>query len=433
MPFDTTPPFMQGTVPGSGQNQQNQMAKLAQILQMFGKGTPQQGGQNPVISPAHVGQLIQPFRPGQQGGGGGMAAPPGAPTPNQPQSQGPPESGLYKSGFEFNTSGGRDAAVVTSAIQGVSQFLSQAKQKKEQKTKATAENYMSQIMAAQQAGDQETLNLLLQDPKVVSTLEKGLNYLMPKVPGEPPPAEALGVHSAITKLSKKQQSQQRLPAPNTPGGVSFPRMPQSASNESQMKDVITKAALEAVKNDPTLAQKLGIGTTLSGAETKQAEQWAAGLGISPAQQAAMAQDDKKLAQTFSMFKIENETELKKLASTERMSSARNATELKAASISAGPMYERAKIARSLGEAQIKYREAMAKGQQTNANKIAMTTLTSQIDNLNTLAEKAAKDNNEALSKTYKSQADDLSKQYKEIKDSQDTDVNKIIEQILGPS
>src|SRR6266571_1133218 len=137
----------------------------ASLLEMLTKltggmmGGPSNGGgqPRPLISPGMVGQVPQmPGAPQVAGAGSGgnmpqmsmpgrMAAPGGSPSQNPSGTQTPPQSGLFQSGFEFNSPKGRDAAVTASAIQGVTQFISQAKQKRESKTRAQAEGYMSQI------------------------------------------------------------------------------------------------------------------------------------------------------------------------------------------------------------------------------------------------------------------------------------------------
>jgi hypothetical protein len=96
------------------------------------------------------------------------------------------------------------------------------------------------------------------------------------------------------------------------------------------------------------------------------------------------------------------------------------------------MYERAKIAKEVSEATVKYRQALTEGKQSKANDIAMKTLTSQITNLRTLEQKATKDGEDKLATEYKTQADKLQKDYDEVKSAQEVDVDKIIKGILGP-
>lgn len=436
-----TPPFVQD--PKQGQGQMLQI--LSQLMQQMGKGVPGGGGANPLVSRGIPGQVPQmPGAPQVAGAGAGgampgmsmpgrTAGPLGAATQNQPVSQGPPQSGLMQTGFEFDTKQGRDAAVVTSAIQGVGQFISQAKQKKEAKTRAQAENYMSQIHAAQSSGDQETLNLLLQDPKVVSTLEKGLNYLMPKVPGEPPPPEATGVKKFLDKLRGKETGMTnpngpRLPAPNTPGGVAMPRAPQSQANAQAIQDVMSRAALQAMQNDPELAKRMGLGTGLSGKEATDAERFQAGLASSPAaeRQAYLAHEN-----LLEKFDNENRQLLTELASREKIAAGSQAAGLEAARISAGPLYERAKIAREVGLATVKAREAVLKGKVGEANKIIMQTLTGQINNLRSNSEKAKKDGKDDMAADFAKQADDLQKRYDDVQKLSEQGVDDIINQILN--
>lgn len=431
---------------------------LADIIKGLIQGMGNQGGGggkgSPLISPGMIGQVPQmPGVPQVAGAGGGgmpqmqmpggqpprMAAPMGSPSQNTSGSSMPPGNPLFQSGFEYNTPKGRDGAVVASAIQGVTQFLGQAKQKKEAKTKAQAEGYMSQIHAAQQSGDQDALNLLLTDPKVVSTLEKGLDFLMPKVPGEAPPPEAHGIKKFLDKLTGKQQggtnpNGPRLPQPNTPGGVIQPRAPQSQSNEQAMKDIISKAGLQAFQQDPNLAKQAGTGSALSGQEQRQAELYKNGLAISPEAQAKMSVEDKKLEQQWQMFQKENQTEMKKIASQESIAAARDKTELTAARISAGPAYARAKVAQDSAKALIEYRKKVNAGNQGAANKVALDAWTKEEKDLRDQAIKW-KEKNPAVAEKFlkdadskKDQINDLSKR---MTDDPNDPVNQFINQLLN--
>lgn len=436
-----TPPI----APVPGEAKKNILDILKDLLPQMtslaggGGGPAGGGGASPLISPGMPGQ-VPPAPPVPQVAGAGSpgssmamglpgrtAGPIGPATQTPMPARGQVNNPLFQTGFEFSSPQGRNAAVVSSAIQGVTQFIGKAKERKDAKTKRQAENYMSQITAAQQSGDQETLNLLLEDPKIIKTLEKGLDYIMPKVPGEPPPPEAVGVKSALDKMV-----QMRLPAPNTPGGVAIPRQPQSVANQRAMADITSGEALKAVQADPTLARAQGLGTTLSGEELRKSEQWAAGLGISPAQQAKMNQEDRKIAQAFQVASMQNETALKEILSREKISEASTKAEIEAAKIHAGPMYERARLLQQMAKDRLEYQKALASGSQKKANDIALRSLTSQITNLRTLQERAAKDGKDDLVTQYKTEADSLQKTYDEILASQQMDIDKIVKEILGP-
>lgn len=419
------------------------LTALSQIMpglgKMFGGGG---GGAGPQVSPGIIGQVPQaPQVPqvagagagagGVSGGAGPMAMPGRMAGPMGPASQiqgagtpNPPQSGLYQSGFEFDTKKGRDAAVVTSAIQGVTQFLTQMKQRKEAKTARQAENYMTQIAAAQQSGDQEALNLLLEDPKVLSTLEKGLDFIIPKTPGEPPPPEATGVLKAINKM---KAGQQRLPAPNTPGGVVWPRMPQAASNEAAAKDITSGAALKALQGDPQLARGMGLGTTLTGQEARDAERFQTGLATAPAEQRRQF-----LASQAMMDKIEaeNKQQLAELASKKEIAMAGFTSTERQQSLANSPLFYRANIARDIANSQVKIKEMVANGKVGEANKIAMQTITSQINNLRSNATKLEKDNPD-IAVEFTKQADDLQKQYDELRKLNEFNVDQIIKDIFA--
>lgn len=400
---------------------------------MFGGGGG--GGSNPLVSHGIVGQVPQLPGPPQVAGAGAPAMPTAASA--MPQRQAAPlgavsqtqlpsvnvQNPMFQTGFEFDTPKGRDAAVASSAIQGVTSLISQYKQRKDAKTTRQAENYMSQIAAMQQAGDQEGLNLLLEDPKVIKTLEKGLDYIMPKVPGEPPPPEATGVHNALKKMS-----QSRLPAPNTPGGVAIPRGPQSDVNTRALADLVTSAALKAAQNDPELAKRMGIGTGLSGKEATDAERYQAGLATAPAEERRQAMAYQSMLDGFDQ---ENRRQIAELASKERLSGAANRSAEEQARISAGPLYARVKMSKEIADANNKIRAAVAKGKVNDANKIMAQTLTSQINNLRSNAEKARKDDNSDLADQFTKQADDLQKRYDDVQKMMNTDVDSIINQIMN--
>lgn len=427
------------------QKASNILTALSKILPgfggMFGGGG---GGQpaSPLVSPGMVGQAPAMPAPPQVAGAGASAMPTAAPVmpqrqaaPLGPASQTPlpsvsPQNALFQTGFEFSNPQARNAAVASSAIQGVTQLIGQMKERKEAKTKRQAENYMTQITAMQQAGDQEGLNMLLEDPKVIKTLEKGLDYIMPKEPGEPAPPEAQGITAALQKLGGKPKQQQatRLPAPNTPGGVVFPRAPQSQANTQALADLVTKAALAAAQNDPELAKRLGIGTGLSGKEATDAERYQAGLAMSPADERRAFLANQAMLDKFDQ---ENRQQIAELASKEKISSAANRSAEEQTRISAGPLYARVKMSKEIADATLKYRELVTKGKINDANKYIMSTLTSQINNLRTNAEKAKKDGNDDMAADFGKQADNLQKQYDEAQKIAGTDVDSIINNILN--
>jgi len=390
---------------------------LSQAAPKAAAAMPSGGGGGPVMMPGRVGQIGQPFSPTLPNGMR-LPGPMGMPTPNLPTPQNMPEMGAYNTGFEFSNKGARDAAVVTNAIQGLSSLVSGYKQKKEQKTRAQAENYMSQIIAAQQSGDTQALNLLLEDPKVIKTLEKGLEYYMPKVPGEKATPESEGIHSAIKK------TQQRLAAPNTPGGVSIPRMSETQGAQNEAQRLAALAAMKKLQNDPELAAQQGLGTALSGEEAAKAARIAGGLGLSAAQYAQLEENDRKALQAFDMFKMEQENKL-------RQQAAEIQGQKDVATIHAGPLHERAQIARELGHAQIKMREQFAKGKGAEAVKTALQTLTSQVNTLRGYAEKAKKDGNDDMAASYTKDADDLQKRYDELQKASQFDIDSIIRDVLG--
>lgn len=390
------------------------ITSLLQGVQQNMPGPHQTSG---MMMPAHVGQIGQPFSPTLPSGLKlpSVAAPMGMPSGTQISPM-QPTNGMER--FSFPDAKARDAAVASNALQGLSQVVTQFKNRQEEKTRSKAEGYMSQIIAAQQSGDQQALNLLLEDPKVIKTLEKGLNYFLPKVPGEAPTPESVGVHNAIKK------AQSRLPAPNTPGGVSIPRMGEAQVATQEAQRLAAVAALKKLQQDPELAAQQGLGTALSGAERHQAERFASSLEMTPAQESQLTMEDRKSLQAFDMFKQSQEEKLKEAAMYVH-------GQKEVAIIHSGPLYERARIARDLGLAQVKMRQQVAKGKMGDAVKTAMQTLSSQINTLRNLAEKAKKDGNDDQASEYQKEADDTQKQYNEVRKSAQYNIDDIIKEVLG--
>jgi hypothetical protein len=293
----------------------------------------------PPVAPTSMGGTSAPARPMSPAMGPSNmrdAGPIAMPTVNQPRAMAPPTPPGYMTGYEFGTPAGRNAAIATGAIGSVMEAVSKFKQQKTDKERATAENYMNQIVAAQNSGDQETLNLLLSDPKVIKTLEKGLNYIMPKRPGEPPPPEAQGIQGALKKAQAAQQQNGRLPAPNTPGGVAIPQVSQAAQAMKQLGDMIAQERLRKAQQDPKYLESLATGTTLSGDQMNKAEAYQSGLELTPMQKAQLTTEDQKMYTSTAM-------QLTELDAQNRNLIAKLASDEKQQKIAAGPLYARVAI------------------------------------------------------------------------------------------
>jgi hypothetical protein len=263
-------------IPGSsGQMTQQQLMQLiAQIVAKSGAaaGQAKQGQNANMPTPLQVGQV------GQPGGGGaplipfnttGAARPPAPPSQNSPQAmQIPMPQNL---GSSFPTKGAAVNAAAKEAIGGLAQLLNNYKQKKQEDETIKAQGYFSQIMAASQnpsdPQSQKILSVLGSDPKVMKTIEKGMDYTFAKEPGgpqEPEPPESKGLKGAIQRLLGQQSQQQKqaqnrpLPAPGQPGGIMLPGPTQSAQLQAQKES----GALSAAQQSPEVrAQMSGVGVS----------------------------------------------------------------------------------------------------------------------------------------------------------------------------
>lgn len=345
------------------------------------------------------------------GGGQPLAttAPMGAPAAGPAIPHQAPTPGGMQTGMEFSTKEGRNGAIVQGAIANITQAVAAAKNEKQEHVKRQAENYMSQIMAAQAAGDKQTLDLLLKDPKVIKTLEKGLDYIMPKTPGEPPPPEAQGLHAAMTKAQQKQAKQQQanspLPSPNTPGGVAIPQQSQATQDEAQTQAAIAKARKEALLGNPQLMQMMA-------------------LGIPPVEVMKMDKEQIKTSLEISRDLTQMEMDLKK-------SIIESGAKVKVGKMSADSRMAMVGMYKEYHKGMLDLQKARATGKAQDYIKVQMQTLSSQINARNTAANVAEKNGDKDVAEKLRAEATDLQKKYQEASDAADTSMDEILKQMLN--
>jgi hypothetical protein len=163
-------------------------------------------------------------------------------------------------------------------------LFSEIGNKEHEKKSKQAENYMLQISGLLASGDpqdRERAMMFLEDPKIKKTLKTGLEYVPLE---EEVPPEAQGVQKAAATIKQKMSGgggQQQQPKPQM-----RPVIPQ-ASQQDQLRSVMTNALLDKFRKDPASAISMMGGSQLSSAETRASEFYTSGLGMSPVQVATM--------------------------------------------------------------------------------------------------------------------------------------------------
>jgi len=248
---------------------QSIMEILTRVLPQLGASMSPQAGAPPGGSPGRVGgappamTAPPPGAPGVDPRAAAAQAPRAMPAPAQ---QGPaylpqPQPGAMQTGFEFNSKAGAKAATVSGVISNMTQAISRARQKQEESQRTKAANYASQLAQAMADGDQETVQMMLSDPKIVKTIEKGLDYVFPKEPGEPPPPEAKGVIQGIQKAlgrGKFNQQNRPMPAAGQPGGVHLPRPSMAAQTATMQQQAQQKELQFGPQQMAALQQRIGM-------------------------------------------------------------------------------------------------------------------------------------------------------------------------------
>lgn len=206
-------------------------------------------------------------------------APPAASVPT-------PQTGSQSIGDFRTRSAARNAGMVSlgNSITGI---VNSVTQRQQQKKAALAENYMMQIgnlLASGDPKDRQKAEMILEDPKILKTLDKGLNY---RPLQEQVPPEAIGVNAAFQKIKQNMAGNKNALA----GDVARkpqqrPVLPQPTQG-AQIQAMMNNAIMQRMKKDPGFAFQLAKQTMLTSGEQASAEESQAGLTTSPAAQAQM--------------------------------------------------------------------------------------------------------------------------------------------------
>lgn len=196
---------------GSQQQIQDFLSKFQQMTGGNTMGPPQQPQGGGIVSPGQVGQLPQAATPPFRGQGPNLPQIPQLPNLTAGGVQGPKGMpiGAQPMQTEFQTRAGRNAAVVTSAINSLAQFAGQRKQEQWQKKSAQAEqawgSYMALNQAISDAQDPKQKQALQQQLQQM-TQDKNFAKIFDKAHQDPTSAEGVGLQRAM-KASKEDAMQ----------------------------------------------------------------------------------------------------------------------------------------------------------------------------------------------------------------------------------
>lgn len=394
--------------------QAQQASKQAGGALQAGSAPPTTAGVSPQASPP-------PPLPFQSSGARAPVSPaaPRGPSPPPPMPGGgtPTEFGSMK-GAQQNT--------VQQTISNITQAIHQAVEKKKAKQTKEAENYTIQLNQALENGDKEMVDTMLSDPKIVKTIEKGLDYHFTKMQGgEPAPPEATGVKAAFQKIMGKQQPPQAaLPKPGQPGGVMLPK----PGPEQQLQNAVQNARLREAQDNPQFLRQLATGTSLSPEEQRTAELVAKNLQIAPADLAHLsALENQQILKTYGQMALEDMKAEAAMARTKVMASSREG----AAAMGAESRINSAKIMADARKyaADMVHDAATKKGQGKVDHQLTLGVM-KHYDNMSktyaTLAEKATSDDEK---KFYQKQADTYQQKFDSL--NQDIEDQKLMDQFQG--
>lgn len=264
--------------------------KMGEAIEtLFGPSNPAGGAGGPAFVPSHVGgappQLAQPYGFNPAGAGGGQM--PGAP---QGVGGGGPVTppGIMRTGTEFRTSGGKNAAVVGGAIENISGALKKFGDTKKEENIQHAKFLYDLVKTSyeREGNDSATANLILGDPKNRATIEKYLTGKLPRVAGGPAPEAGKKHRDDVTGKI------------NQPGGVALP----ATSPQQQFEAAKLNAMIKGMKeNDPrVMASVFGEHAALSKEDFATATKAKYGIELAPAQlqvmdaQAKLAMSEAKV-------------------------------------------------------------------------------------------------------------------------------------------
>lgn len=431
-PLGGNDPGMPGASVGGGPGMNPQT--MALLATLFGKPSAApsvSGGGDPSIQmPSRVvtgPPAVQAPPPGSPSSSGAAAGMPPAPQGAAPQQAVPSMGGP----MEFSTGAGRSGAITSSAIGSVFGAIHQITDKKNQDEIQHAKFLYDMVTTAQAAGDNQTVNAVLGNPKLAKKIEKYLTGELPRVPGGPAQSQGKGA-----------PQQQKQPQVNQPGGIALPQASTQSQNAAMVQNVINE---RLKRNDPaTIEAMLGSGASLPPELFAKVMREKFGQELSPVQYAAMSQEARLAleANKTDVLKtlINKQEDLKRATTVEQMRVEGAHQDVKAEV--AGRYGTAAMIRRSIEDVASKYR-AMQKELKTTAPdkmdqvifqktselyKSEQATMTKAADDME-------KQGHSDIAKTYRDQAaaaqkkgEDLGLQYEYTKEAK-----KLLEGIEMPN
>ena len=291
-PWDEVPPGSTG-IPGVQQNDSKQ-ALFAALLSKFGRPPVAQDGTPPQTTSAVTPLAGMPGAPGVPSTGMPAGVPGVAPT-NLPVGTGAPQSrpmpspnAMLGGSFAFPNKGARNAAVVSTGIENMSEAIHTFKVQKDQdefqRAKNTWDLYQKAAAVNPETGqsvDPHTMAILAKDPKIVKGWEKYLKMEFPREAGAPDP-----------KTGKPTQGPSIIPPP-------------TASAAAQSKELIENRQLQQLRNAP------GETGGLTPGEAHRAALIAAGITPSKKDDKAIEKIDAEIDE-LKTRKLQSEADIKRL-------------------------------------------------------------------------------------------------------------------------
>lgn len=342
LPSMDASPGIPGTLgsPQPPQRDPSRSAKLIDLIRQYypqlaasmsgGQGQPPQGQGQPQVTPARVTQPPpqQSAPPALEAKFDPMSVVGSLPHPvEQPAQQGfQPSSGAAEVMSKMDPRG----AAIYSGVQGITQFLQDSFQKKDQQQHSEAANAAQALMAALEGakttGDYRPAQHILENNEALFNkvykgwLQKSEEAKKPQKKGKPPDPDVVGFEKGLAEYMGKGGTQQPG-APQPPeslqgrSGAKY-MMPQASPPQAQAQQALS-AESQASRQDPNR----DLQSQLSSGEQRQGELGKAGLAITPAIQAKMNEyavqyakldNERQKSETdFKKAQVQYDTELKK--------------------------------------------------------------------------------------------------------------------------
>ena len=291
-PWDEQVPGSPGNLPGTTPNAITLQA-LAQRL--FGRPDPSVG-MAPQSTAAVTPLASLPGAPGAGGPSTNMPpGVPGVPATNLPQGTGAPQSrpmpspnAMLGGSFSYPNKSARNAAVVSTGVENISEAIHNFKVQKDQdefqRAKNTWDFYQKAAAINPETGqptDPHTMKLYAKDGKIVKSWEKMLKMQFPREAGPPDP-----------KTGKPTQGPPIIPAPQAPAAA-------------QVKELKDQRELAQLRGAP------GETGGLTPAEAHQAALVEAGIKPKAQDQRAMDKIDAEI-ENLKAEKLKNDADIKRL-------------------------------------------------------------------------------------------------------------------------